>query len=60
VKPQRVHCKLGETIEEPYSDVLAQTLEVCNGTRQYNWYPAIKADRNPWECVQPLQSVKLL
>jgi hypothetical protein len=32
VKPQWVRCKLGKTIEQPYSDVLAHTLEVCKGT----------------------------
>jgi hypothetical protein len=48
VKPQRVRCKLGETIEKPCSDVLAQTLEVCKGTCLYNRYPAIKDDRDSW------------
>jgi hypothetical protein len=48
VKPQRVRCKLGKTIEQPYSDVLAHTPEVCKGTRLYNGYPAIKDDRNSW------------
>jgi hypothetical protein len=48
MKPQRVHCKLGETIEQPYSDVLSHTLEVCKGTRLYNGYPAIKDDRDSW------------
>jgi hypothetical protein len=45
VKPQRVRCKLGETIEQPCSDVLAHTPEVCRGTRLYNGYPAIMDDR---------------
>jgi hypothetical protein len=48
VKPQRVRCKLGKTSEQPYSDVLAHTPEVCKGTRLYNGYPAIKDDRNSW------------
>jgi hypothetical protein len=48
VKPQRVCCKLGKTIEQPYSDVLAHTPEVCMGTRLYNGYPAIKDDRDSW------------
>jgi hypothetical protein len=48
VKPQRVHCKLGKTIEQPYSNVLAHTLEVCKGTRIYNGYPTIKDDRDSW------------
>jgi hypothetical protein len=49
VKPQRVRCKLGKTIEQPCSDVLAHTLEVCKGTRLYNGYPATKDDRDSWE-----------
>jgi hypothetical protein len=49
VKPQRVCCKLGETIKQPCSDVLAHTLEVCKGTHLYNRYPAIKDDRYSWE-----------
>jgi putative heme iron utilization protein len=48
MKPQRVHCRLGETIEQPYSDVLAHTPEVCKGTHLYNRYPAIKDDHNSW------------
>lgn len=48
MKPQRVRCKLGETIEQPCSDVLAHTPEVCKGTRLYNGYPAIKDDRDSW------------
>jgi hypothetical protein len=48
VKPQRVCCKLGKTIEPPCSDVLEHTPEVCKGTRLYNGYPAIKDDRNSW------------
>jgi hypothetical protein len=42
VKPQRVHCKLGETIEQPCSDVLEHTPEVCKGAHLYNEYPAIQ------------------
>jgi hypothetical protein len=37
-----------ETIEQPYSDVLAHTPEVCKGTRLYNGYPAIKDDCDSW------------
>jgi hypothetical protein len=37
-----------ETIEQPSSDVLAHTPEVCKGTRLYNMYPAIKDDRDSW------------
>jgi hypothetical protein len=48
VKPQWVHCKLGKAIEQPCSDVLAHTLEVCKGTHLYNVYPAIKDDRDSW------------
>jgi hypothetical protein len=46
VKPQRVHCKLGKTIEQPCSDVLAHTLEVCKGTHLYNGYPATEDDHD--------------
>jgi hypothetical protein len=48
MKPQHVRCKLGKTIEQPCSDVLAHTLEVCKDTRLYNRYPAIKDDRDSW------------
>jgi hypothetical protein len=48
VKPQRVRCKLGQTIEQPCSDVLAHTPEVCKGTHLYNGYPATKDDRDSW------------
>jgi hypothetical protein len=48
VKPQRVRCKLGETIEQPCSDVLAHTPEVRKGTHLYNGYPAIKDDHDSW------------
>jgi hypothetical protein len=42
VKPQWVHNKLEETIEQSCSDVLAHTLEVCKGARRYNEYLAIR------------------
>jgi hypothetical protein len=48
VKPQWVRCKLGKTIEQPCSDVLAHTPEVCKGTHLYNEYPAIKDDHDSW------------
>jgi hypothetical protein len=48
VKPQRVRCKLGKTIEQLCSDVLMHTLEVCKGTRLYNGYPATKDARDSW------------
>jgi hypothetical protein len=41
VKPQWVHYKLAETIEQSCSDFLAHTLEVCKSARQYNEYSAI-------------------
>jgi hypothetical protein len=46
VKPRWVRCKLGKTIEQPCSDVLVHTLEVCKGTRLYNGYLAIKDDHD--------------
>jgi hypothetical protein len=48
VKPQRVRSKLGKTIEQPYSDVLAHTLEVCKGTHLYNGSLATEDDRDSW------------
>jgi hypothetical protein len=48
VKPQRVCCKLRKTIEEPCSDVLAHTPEVCKGTHLYTGYPAIEDDHDSW------------
>jgi hypothetical protein len=48
VKPHRVRCKLGKTIEQPCSDVLAHTPKVCKGTCLYNGYQAIKDDRDSW------------
>jgi hypothetical protein len=48
MKPQRVRCKLGETTEQPCSDVLAHTPEVCKDTRLYNLYPPTKDDHDSW------------
>jgi hypothetical protein len=48
VKPQRLCCKLGKAIEQPCSDVLVHTPEVCKGTRLYNGYLAIKDDHDSW------------
>jgi hypothetical protein len=48
VKPQRIRYKLGKTIEQPCSDVLTHTPEVCKGTRLYNGYPATEDDRDSW------------
>jgi hypothetical protein len=42
VKPQCVHYKLDETIEQPSSDFLAHTSEVCKGAHRYNEYSAIQ------------------
>jgi hypothetical protein len=56
VQPQRVRCKLGETIEQPCSDVLAHTLKVCKDTHLYNGYPGIKDDRDSWGmCTTPAE-----
>jgi hypothetical protein len=41
MKPQWVHYKVGETIEQSYSDILAHNMEVCKSARQYNEYSAI-------------------
>jgi hypothetical protein len=48
MKPQRVCCKLGKTNEQPCSDVLEHTPEVCKGTHLYNGYLAIKDDHDSW------------
>jgi hypothetical protein len=48
VKPQWVRCKLGETTEQPCSDVLAHTSKVCKGARLYNRYLASKDDHASW------------
>jgi hypothetical protein len=42
VKPQWVHYKLDETIEQSCSDFLAHTLEVSTGAHRYNEYSAIQ------------------
>jgi hypothetical protein len=61
VKPQRVCCKLGKTIEQPCSDVLAHTLEVCKGTHLYNGYPAIKDDHDSWGmCTTSVERKKIV
>jgi hypothetical protein len=49
VKTQRVRCKLGKTVEQPCSDVLARTPEVCKGAHMYNGYLANKNDHDSWE-----------
>jgi hypothetical protein len=48
VKPQRVRCKLGKTIEQPCSDVLAHPPEVCMRAHLYNGYLASKDDHDSW------------
>jgi hypothetical protein len=60
VKPQRVCCKLGKTIEQPCSDVLACTPEVCKGTHLYNGYPAIKDDRDSWRMYTTSAECKIV
>jgi hypothetical protein len=42
VKPQWVCYKLYETIEQPCSNFLAHTLEVCKGAHRYNEYLAFQ------------------
>jgi hypothetical protein len=42
VKPQWVRYKLDETIEQPCSDCLAHTSEVCKGSHRYNEYLAFE------------------
>jgi hypothetical protein len=46
VEPQWVRYKLGETIEQPCSDVLAHTPEVCKGAHLYNGYSTSKDDHD--------------
>jgi hypothetical protein len=40
--------QLGKTIEQPCSDVLAHTPEMCKGTHLNNGYPTIKGDHDSW------------
>jgi hypothetical protein len=55
VKPQWVRYKLDETIEQPCSDCLAHTSEVCNCAHRYNEYSALDSlIMTCGECVQPL------
>jgi hypothetical protein len=42
VKPLWVRYKLDETIEQPCSDFLGHTSEVCKGAYQYNEYSAFQ------------------
>jgi hypothetical protein len=48
VKPRWVCFKLGETIEQPCSNVLVHTPEVCKGTHLYNRYLTVKDDHDSW------------
>jgi hypothetical protein len=48
VKPQWVRYKLGEIIEQPCSNVLAHTPEVCKGAHLYNGYSTSKDDHDSW------------
>jgi hypothetical protein len=48
VKHQWVYFRLWETIEQPCSDVLTHTSEVCKGARLYNGYPASRDDHDSW------------
>jgi hypothetical protein len=60
VKPQWVCYKLDETIEQPCSDFLVHTLEVCKGARCTMSIRRSRIILTRGECVQPLQSIKLL
>jgi hypothetical protein len=61
VKPQRVRGKLGKTIEQPCSDVLAHTPEVCKGTHLYNGYLATGDDRDSWvTCTTSAESKTII
>jgi hypothetical protein len=48
VKPQRVRCKLGETIEQSCSDALVHNPDVCKGAHLYNEYLAIQDGHDSW------------
>jgi hypothetical protein len=60
VIPQRVRYKLGKIIEQPCSDVLTHTLEVCKGTRLYNGYLAIKDDCDSWRMCTTSTECKIV
>jgi hypothetical protein len=56
-----VRCKLGETIEQPCSDVLAYTPKVCKGTHLYNGYLAIMDDHDSWGmCTTSVESKTII
>jgi hypothetical protein len=60
VKPWRVRYKLGKAIEQPCSDVLAHTPEVCKGTHLYNGYLAIKDDHDSWGMCTTFAECKIV
>jgi hypothetical protein len=61
VKPQWVRCRLGETIEHPYSDVLVHTLEVCKGAHLYNMDLASMDDHDSWGlCTTSIESQTII
>jgi hypothetical protein len=61
VKPQWVRYKLDETIEKSCSDRLAIHQRQCIfGKMEIFWSPMGDEITTHGECVQPLQSVKLL
>jgi hypothetical protein len=61
VKPQWVRCRLGETIEHPYSDVLVHTPEVCKGAHLYNRYLASMDDHDSWGlCTTSIESQTII
>jgi hypothetical protein len=60
VKPQWVCYKLGKTIEQPCSDVLEHTPEVCKGGHLYNGYLASMDDHDSWGMCTTIAECKLL
>jgi hypothetical protein len=60
VKPQWVRYRLGETTEQPCSDVLVYTLKVCKGARLYNGYLASKDDHDSWRMCTTSTECKIV
>jgi hypothetical protein len=57
MKPKRIRCKLGETIEQPCSDIQAHTPEVCKGAHLYIEYSSSKDDHDSWGmCTTSVES----
>jgi hypothetical protein len=48
VKPQWVRYELDETIEQPCSDFLAHTMEVCKSARRYNKFRLSEDNHHSW------------